>query len=61
MTENFEPNLEGPVKVGGDYDPEAPQPGAPTEEELAADTNLYPPDVDLGEDETIVGDATDQE
>jgi hypothetical protein len=34
---------ETPVETGGVYDPEAPQPGAPTEEELARDTVLFPP------------------
>lgn len=34
---------ETPYEAGGVYDPDAPQPGAPTEEQLAADTNLFAP------------------
>lgn len=44
MTE-FAPEFtpETPLEAGGVYDPDAAQPGAPTAEQLAADTNLFPP------------------
>ena len=43
MTPEFAPEYtpETPVEAGGIYDPDAPQPGAPSEVELAADTNLF--------------------
>ncbi|MET9313834.1 hypothetical protein ABZX12_18635 [Kribbella sp. NPDC003505] len=43
MTE-FAPDYtpETPIEAGGVYDPEAPQPGAPSEDQLAADTVLFP-------------------
>lgn len=44
MTPEFTPEFtpETPFEAGGVYDPEAPQPGAPTEEQLTADRNLFP-------------------
>lgn len=39
-TPEFTP--ETPFEAGGIYDPDAPQPGAPTQEQLAEDTNLFP-------------------
>jgi hypothetical protein len=45
MTPEFAPEYtpETPVEAGGDYNPEAAQPGAPTEEQLAADHVLFAP------------------
>lgn len=44
MTPEFAPEYtpETPIEAGGVYNPEAEQPGAPTEEQLAEDTNLFP-------------------
>jgi hypothetical protein len=44
MTPEFAPDYtpETPIEAGGVYDPDAPQPGAPTEEQLAGDINLFP-------------------
>lgn len=44
MTPEFAPEYtpETPIEAGGIYDPEADQPGAPTAQELAEDTNLFP-------------------
>lgn len=45
MTPELVPEFtpETPFEAGGIYNPEAEQPGAPTEEQLAADHNLFAP------------------
>jgi hypothetical protein len=62
VTENTAPEYDGNTRIVGEEAPEAPQPGAPTAEEIEADSNLWAK-AEAGDDSAVDenGNAPDDE